>query len=266
MMGHSSLRLEAGSATHSGKVRSRNEDSFLVRTDAGLWAVADGMGGHEAGDLASQLIVKALDEISGTESAIQLLEETESRIYRANQEIMAVSRQRGGAIIGSTVAVLLISEDHYACIWAGDSRVYVATRDAIKQISRDHTELEELLAKGAVTAEEARHWPSNVITRAVGVEENPQLEIITGAVEDGDVFVLCSDGLTKHVSDAEILEYVSSRDAAASSEALVELALERGGLDNITVVVVRPSRTTPVRERTLPAAIMQDPPAADVWE
>src|SRR5207248_1027329 len=102
--------FDAGSATHPGNVRTRNEDSHLVRSDAGLWAVADGMGGHEAGDLASQLIVQALDTIVATSSANELLEETERRISFANRQIIEISRQRGGSVIGSTIAILLISE------------------------------------------------------------------------------------------------------------------------------------------------------------
>jgi serine/threonine protein phosphatase PrpC len=265
-MNQSAFTFDAGSATHPGKVRSRNEDSHLMRTDAGLWAVADGMGGHEAGDVASQLIVSALDTIPSVASANRLLEETESRVFLANRQIIEMSRQRGGSIIGSTVAILLISEDHYACVWAGDSRLYLARRDTIRQVSRDHTEIEEMLASGAVTAEEAKNWPNNVITRAVGVQDNPELEIVTGAFEDCDIFVLCSDGLTRHVADNEILDCVSNHDAQTSSAALVHLALDRGGLDNVTVVVVRPTRQQPRKERTVPAAILQDPPATDVWE
>jgi len=258
--------FDAGSATHPGNVRPRNEDSYLVRSDAGLWAVADGMGGHEAGDVASQLIVKALDTIAAAGSAIELLEETESRILLANRQILEMSRQRGGVVIGSTVAILLISEDHYACVWAGDSRLYLVRRDTIRQVSRDHTEIEEMLVSGAVTAEEAKSWPNNVITRAVGVQDNPELEIATGAFEDCDIFVLCSDGLTKHVADDEILKCVSTHDAQTSSASLVHLALERGGFDNVTVIVVRPRRQLSKKERTVPAAILQQPPATDVWE
>src|SRR5437870_567355 len=104
-MNQSLFTFDAGSMTHPGKVRPRNEDSHLVRTDAGLWAVADGMGGHEAGDVASQLIVKALDTIIDAGSAIELLEETENRILLANRQIIELSRRRGGAVIGSTVAI-----------------------------------------------------------------------------------------------------------------------------------------------------------------
>jgi serine/threonine protein phosphatase PrpC len=264
-MGRSSYIFDAGSATHPGKVRSRNEDACLIRTDAGLWAVADGMGGHEAGDLASQMIVSALDGISETSSAIQLLEETESRIFLANRQIFDMSRQRGGAVIGSTVTILLISEDHYACLWAGDSRLYLVSHGTIRQVSRDHTEVEEMLANGTVTLEEARRWPTNVITKAVGVQDDPELEIVTGSFEEADIFVLCSDGLTKHVSDDEIQRYVSSHDAQASSTALVDLAVQRGGLDNVTIVVVRtlPKDLSGERATQSDSAEL---PKTDIWE
>jgi serine/threonine protein phosphatase PrpC len=265
-MTHPLFTFDTGAATHPGKVRTRNEDSHLARPDAGLWAVADGMGGHEAGDVASQLIVKALDTIAAGRSATELLEETENRIAVANGEIIELSRQRGGAVVGSTVATLLISEAHFACLWAGDSRLYLARGNTIKQITRDHTQLEEMLASGALTAEEVKHWPNNVITRAVGVQENPELDIVTGVIEDSDIFVLCSDGLTRHVADQEILQCVSTHTAHTSSAALVGLALERGGRDNVTVIVVQARRRELERERTVPAAILRQHPGSKVWE
>src|SRR3954452_3028618 len=108
-MNQSLFTFDAGSMTHPGKVRPRNEDSHLVRADAGLWAVADGMGGHEAGDVASQFIVGALDTIAATGSAAELLQEAETRILLANRQIIELSRRRGGGVVGSTVATLLIS-------------------------------------------------------------------------------------------------------------------------------------------------------------
>ena len=235
----SPLRFDAGSATHAGKVRERNEDSCLVRTDIGLWAVADGMGGHEAGDVASQTLVEALDAIEQPEAAADLLEQCEAQIRHANRRIMDLSRARNGATIGTTAAVLLVRNTHYACIWAGDSRIYLINGGSIRQLSRDHTEVEELVATGTLSREQAKRWPSNVITRAVGVAERLELEIVTGQVGAGDVFVLCSDGLTKHLRDDEILQHATGRNARAACEAMLELALERGGDDNVTVVVVR---------------------------
>jgi len=238
-MDGSALKFDVSGVTHTGKVRERNEDSCLVRSDTGLWAVADGMGGHEAGHLASRILVEALDAIGHPEAAIDLLEQCKAQIFRANQQIIDLSRARSGATIGTTAAVLLARDKHYACIWAGDSRVYLITRGAINRLSCDHTEVEELVAAGALSREDAESWPNNVITRAVGVAEDLELEIVTGSIEPGDVFVICSDGLTKHLCDDEIRRYAGDRNARAACEMLLELALERGGSDNVTVIVVR---------------------------
>src|SRR5664279_4251597 len=235
----SPLSFDVSSVTHAGKVRERNEDSCLARTDIGLWAVADGMGGHEAGDLASRIVVAALDAIEQPEAALDLLEQCETQIARANQQIVDLSRARNGAIIGTTVAVLLVRDNHYACVWAGDSRVYLIRGGAIKQVSRDHTEVEELVAAGTLSRADADSWPNNVITRAIGAAEQLELEIVTGAADPGDIFVICSDGLTKHLGDDEILQFAADRNARAACEAMLGLALERGGFDNVTVVVVR---------------------------
>jgi serine/threonine protein phosphatase PrpC len=233
------LSFDVSSVTHAGKVRERNEDSCLVRTDTGLWAVADGMGGHEAGDLASRTLVQSLDAIGQPEAALDLLEQCEAQIFHANQQIMALSRARNGAIIGTTVAVLLVRDSHYACVWAGDSRVYLISGGAIKQLSRDHTEVEELVATGTLSREDAENWPNNVITRAIGATEDLELEVVTGSADPGDTFVICSDGLTKHLGDDEICQCAAGRNARAACEGMLELALERGGVDNVTVIVVR---------------------------
>ncbi|WP_407654350.1 PP2C family protein-serine/threonine phosphatase [Bradyrhizobium prioriisuperbiae] len=239
--------FDVGSVTHAGRVRERNEDSCLVRTNVGLWAVADGMGGHEAGDVASRIVVQSLDAIGEPASAADLLAQCENQIFNANQQILALSRTRRGAVIGTTAAVLLIRDEHYACVWAGDSRVYLIKQAAISQISRDHTEVEDLVAGGTLSRDEVRNWPNNVITRAVGVAKDPELEVVIGPAEPGDIFVVCSDGLTKHLQDEEILQWVTTRHAQASCDAMLELALERGGLDNVTIIVVRlqpPVRTS----------------------
>jgi len=130
------ISIDASSATHAGKVRERNEDSCLVRTDVGLWAVADGMGGHEAGDLASRALVESLNAIGKPEAALDLVEQCEAQIFHANQRIMELSRAHNGATIGTTAAVLLVRDEHYACVWAGDSRIYLIKSGAIEQLSQ----------------------------------------------------------------------------------------------------------------------------------
>src|SRR6266850_4823603 len=202
--------FDTGAGTHVGKVRQRNEDRFLASPGTGLWAVADGMGGHEDGEYASQTVVEALSAIEPPATAAELLARCEEQIVEANGRLRDTSRERGGAILGATIAVLLAFDRHYACVWSGDSRIYVVRGGTIAQLSRDHTEVQQLLAEGAITAEEAKTWPkSNVVTRAIGVFDAPELELTSGKLESGDSFVLCSDGLTQHINDEEILGCVS---------------------------------------------------------
>lgn len=235
-----SSAYETGVATHRGNVRSENEDSHLVLPGYGVFAVADGMGGHEAGALASALVTDSLRSIGSPVSAPDLLARLEDRILRANTRLKDIAAERGGIIMGATVAVLLIYGRHYACVWSGDSRIYLVRRGEIAQVSRDHTEVQELLDQGVLTAEEARTWPRrNVITRAIGVHEEPELELEHGTLEPGDIFVLCSDGLTNYVTDGEILDCVDGKACQEACDALVALTLERGAADNVTVLAVR---------------------------
>jgi len=230
--------IEAGAATHVGKVRRQNEDNYLVATRRGLWAVADGMGGHAAGDIASRVVVEELGAIAVPATASELLASCERHIVSANSRLKKLGDERG-AVIGTTVAVLLIFDGHYAAVWSGDSRIYRVHQHRIEQISVDHTEVQELISEGRLTPEEARAWPRrNVITRAIGVSDDPELEIKGGALEPGDIFVICSDGLTAHVEDEEIRALASGHPPQRACDLLVDLTLERGAIDNVTVVAV----------------------------
>lgn len=253
---------DVGSVTHPGKVRSRNEDSCLVRSDMGMWAVADGMGGHDAGDVASRTVIEALNAVHQPSSAAELLDQCEAQVRKANAQIVALSKARNATTIGTTVAVLLVRDNHFACIWAGDSRIYRVTGDTIDQLSTDHSEVQELLKNGTLSPDEAKHWPSNIITRAIGVAPEPDLDIITGAVEAGDIFIVCSDGLTRHLDDNEIQQSVMSHEAQDACDAMLALALERGGQDNVTAIVVRtPASRKPERELTISPLVRPIPRA-----
>jgi protein phosphatase len=231
---------DTGAATHVGNVRQRNEDSYLARPEAGIWAVADGMGGHDSGDLASQTVIAALQSIATPSSAADLLSSCEDGVATANVRLKEISRERGGGVIGATLAVLLAFDGYYACVWSGDSRIYVVRGGEIVQLSRDHTEVQELLVGGIITEEEAKTWSgSNVITRAIGVYDEPELEITSGPLQPGDAFIICSDGLNRHVEDYEIRDRVTTKMSQQACDDLVALALERGGSDNVTVVVAR---------------------------
>ena len=259
--------FEAGAATHVGMVRAHNEDSFLVEphhgeTDSGVFAVADGMGGHDAGDLASQTVIEELHAIAVPATAADLLASCEERIVAANSRLRTIAAERGHDLIGSTVAVLLVYDRYYACVWSGDSRVYRVRGEDIEQITTDHTEVQTLIEAGKLTREQARNWPRrNVITRAIGVQDEPELEMTHGSLLPGDTFLLCSDGLTGHVEDHEILACVTQRKPQPACEALVELTLDRGATDNVTVVIVRYDLEAPLA----PPDARPGGAADDIW-
>ncbi len=233
------FQFDSWAISDTGCVRELNEDRFIVDPSMGVWAVADGMGGHDAGEVASAAIVEHLATIGMASSAPDLRARFEDRLSRANREIQEVSRSRHGIIIGSTVAALIAYDGQYACIWSGDSRVYLVRGGDIVQISRDHTEVQELLDRGLIGPDEARTWPRrNVITKAVGVGDQIMIDIRQGQLAPDDMFLLCSDGLTAHVSDDEMLEALVARGPRPACEHLLQLTLSRGGTDNVTIIVV----------------------------
>ncbi|MCV0395827.1 MAG: protein phosphatase 2C domain-containing protein [Rhizobiaceae bacterium] len=233
------FEVDSWALTHPGRVRELNEDRYLMEAEAGVYVVADGMGGHDAGEVASAAIVDQLSSIGRPSSAPDLRARFENRVMRANAEIRAISASRNGATIGSTMAALLTFEHQYACIWAGDSRVYMLRDAELVQVTRDHTEVQDLLDRGLLTQAEAATWPRrNVITRAIGVLDDPPLDIAQGQIHSGDRFLICSDGLTAHVSDEEIRDTLYRYPPRQGCEVLVERALAGGGSDNITVIAV----------------------------
>lgn len=265
MMAAETLRIESGVVTHAGVVRAANEDRYLVAPEIGVFAVADGMGGHEDGSLASEVVVEALASIGAAVSAADLLARLEDRILRANAKLWVIGQARIG-ILGSTTAVLLLFERDYACVWSGDSRIYRIRDDAIQQLTRDHTEGRDLFERGLLSAEEMSTWPRrHVITKAVGVRECPEMEFEQGRVLPGDVFVICSDGLTGHVEDRDILLAARTSAPQWACEALLQLTLERGASDNVTVVIVRCGHSAadahPLPARPLPTLARPGRPA-----
>ncbi|MBQ2261496.1 MAG: serine/threonine-protein phosphatase [Loktanella sp.] len=247
---HSSefFQFETGQATDVGCVRSINEDSLMSRPDFGLWAVSDGMGGHAAGDYASQTIVEHLNSVGVPASADDLRARVMSRLTSANEIILDHAAQLDRGTIGATLVSLLVHQDDYACLWSGDSRAYLLRAGQFVQQSRDHTEVRALLDASTITPEEAANWPRrNVITKAIGVSELPDVELVTGRLAVGDVFVLCSDGLTEHLSDDDIMNIVREFPPQAACDALVRETLARGARDNVTVVILRCHPPLPVQ-------------------
>jgi len=238
--------FDTGQATDVGCHREVNEDSFLTRPDYGVWAVSDGMGGHAAGDFASQTIVRELNSIGVPSSAEDLQARFMQRLTRANEIIVQHAVELGWGTIGSTVVALLIHGEEYAIIWSGDSRAYLLLDGHLVQQSRDHTEVRALLDAGSITAEEAAQWPrKNVITRAIGVTDFPHCDSVTGRLQSGAVFVLCSDGLNEHLTDAEIAQHAASLPPQQSCNAMIAETLARGARDNVTVVTVNCRRLPP---------------------
>ena len=225
--------------SHVGLARALNEDSVIARPEIGLWAVADGMGGHGGGDVASRAVVEALQALAPQESAPDLLGAFERCIVSVNAGLRALARSRGAEVMGTTLAALMVHGAHFACVWCGDSRVYLRRQAQLSQISRDHSEVQELIERGVLDKDEARIWPRrNVVTRALGVADQPELEIVDGPAYAGDRFLLCSDGLTAHVADDEMATLLGAVRPRRAVDDLLYLTLERGASDNVSIIVV----------------------------
>jgi serine/threonine protein phosphatase PrpC len=234
------MRIDSFGGTHQGRVRPINEDRFLSRPDYGVFIVADGMGGHSHGDIASSAIVQCVEDGLADVPHGQKVVALSDSLVRANAKIGDISRANGNIVIGSTIAGLAVKDAKFSVLWSGDSRVYLLRGGGIRQLTIDHNEAEMLLRQGSITKEQAREWPRrNVIVHAIGVNEEPHIEITEGAVRPGDIFVLCSDGLTNHLADAEIQKIASEHAAQPACVELIRLALARGGTDNVTVVIAR---------------------------
>jgi serine/threonine protein phosphatase PrpC len=231
----------SAAGTHVGMVRKHNEDACLDRGDIGLWVVADGMGGHEAGDVASGMIVAMLGAVSEPADAGSFLAQVRATLSETNERLIDEAQRRGpDAVIGSTVVVLLAHGSHFACLWAGDSRLYRFRSGVLEQVTRDHSQVQEMVEAGMLTEEEAeRHPLANIITRAVGSQPDLVLDKVTDRLVANDLFLLCSDGLSKMVPETDIAAVLAVEPIAHIPAKLIELALAHGGKDNVTVVVVQ---------------------------
>jgi len=220
-----------------GHVRKINEDAFLDLREQGLWVVADGMGGHSRGDYASQTIIDHLIGFTPSADSADSIKDLQQRLEAANEHCR---QHADGQMMGSTVAALFFQGEHGYVLWAGDSRVYRLRDGESAQITDDHSLVQELYRLGELTAEEAETHPSgNVITRAVGVADELDLQIRQLTLEPNDRFLLCSDGLFKDVAQPELYENLELPTSQHALDEMVKLALKRGGGDNITAIVVQ---------------------------
>ncbi len=231
--------LRSWSASHPGARRPNNEDSFIDRPDLGVWAVADGAGGHDAGEVASRMIVEALGDIPPDLAAPETLNEIRSRIAAVHETLLAEAARRGpDVIIASTAVVLCVRGAHFACLWAGDSRAYRLSDGVLEQVTRDHSLVQELVDAGQLEASAAEGHPhANIVTRAVGAATDTPfaLDKVSDVLRPGERLLLCTDGLTKSVPETAIAALLRLDDPA---EELIAAALEREARDNVTAVVV----------------------------
>jgi type VI secretion system protein ImpM len=227
------VRLEYVSAGRSerGPVRDTNQDSMLERSEAGIWVVADGMGGHEQGEVASRMVCDALADLTPDSTLDGLAAAVQSRLGAVNAHLhRAATRAIAPVRSGTTVVVLITRGSGCQVFWAGDSRGYRLREERLEPLTRDHVWTESESA--------AQPRESFAVTRAVGGEETLALDVYRGDVRMGDRFLLCSDGLSRALSDTEIARYLGAADSETAVNALIDAALKAGSTDNVTAVVV----------------------------
>jgi len=229
--------------TDPGKVRARNEDAFLDCPQQGLWVVADGMGGHQGGDVASQLIVASLAELPAQDDFDERVNAVRQCLHWINRRLgqeLTVSAGRSDSIIGSTVVALLLEGRRAACIWAGDSRCYLWRGQRLYQLSKDHSLQQQLMDEQQMSREDAQAHPAaHALTRAVGASEQLTLDVLELEVDPGDAFLLCSDGLHQGLSSDALGNALSLAAPDVALERLFDSALRGAARDNLTAVVIR---------------------------
>lgn len=236
---NSSYRVRYSARSHVGLRRKINEDAVLALPDENLWLVADGMGGHDAGDYASRLVADMVASMPSGLAPADRLTALRDVIQRAHDVIRKEADARGGGTIGTTVACMMLANGHFVGLWAGDSRIYLLRDGKIQMLTTDHSFVADLVLAGQMSWDEAEQHPqSNAITRAVGVGDALELDKIRGAVQRGDRFLICSDGLSKYATFPMLEKALSDMPIETVSDQLVQVALDGGGADNITVVVV----------------------------
>lgn len=255
------MKIVSCGITDIGKKRQRNEDSYLVNDKIGLYIVADGMGGHAGGEFASKIAVSTVEEIIRGEDRVKSNVPTQSyldandmsAVEGIEQERLKDAINRAGNMIvrrafedpelkgmGTTSTVMFISGDRAYVAHVGDSRAYCVRDGEIIQITEDHSLVHEQLKSGLITEEEAKtHQLKNIITRSVGVQEEVEVDTVVWKIQPGDSYLLCSDGLSNMMQDDEMQEIISKYDVEQGARELVDLANQRGGEDNITLILLK---------------------------
>ena len=241
MSSESLLIWSSACETHPGKVRTVNEDACLDLPELGLWAVADGMGGHEGGEIASRLIIDQLKNINEPSEIHSFVAEIKQRLLDANQQLRQMASQRfHNRTIGSTIVAMAAFGNQCAFIWVGDSRIYRLRDSSLERITKDHSMVEDYIAQGLIQAEDAESSGiANVLTRAVGAEDDLLIDHKIDRLEANDAYLLCSDGLYREVNEQQISECMSLSNSGESAKQMLSIALKNQAKDNISVGVVQ---------------------------
>ncbi len=225
--------------TDTGLVRAHNEDSLLVNHEAGLWFVFDGMGGHENGALASQTAASAFEPFEVPVDFETAVTAVADRIHDVNGVLAEVAEKQSISKMGTTAVGLLLRDNRFAAVWVGDSRAYIYRSGGLFQLTVDHTHVQDLLDQGILSpADAAGHPMSHVLTRALGVEPEVQVDIVHDEAEPNDRFLLCSDGLSGPVPEEEIRQIMAMPDPQQAVDELIARAHSNGAPDNVTAIVV----------------------------
>jgi len=231
-----SISWHSAAQSHAGRVRKDNEDAFYHSSENGLWAVSDGMGGLNRGDYASGVVAEAFVHFIKANTLAESIRQLELKLRDAHK---LCRTSFPGEQVGSTVAALFNYGSHAFYLWAGDSRIYRLRDDSFSLVTKDHSLAQDKIARGELTeAQAACHPSAHVLTRAVGMHQTLHLEIDYDAVQAGDRFLICSDGLYKDLSTGEIDPLLRGNTATEAVCTLIDTALAKGGQDNITAIVV----------------------------
>lgn len=232
------LRWTSHGGTHIGSVRPVNQDALLDWANNGLWVVADGMGGHRSGEIASAAIVDGLKTLAPAKTLGVFVKHIYRKLEQVHRQLLRLAAANPpNEIIGSTVALMIANHRHCVFLWSGDSRIYLLRNGRLEQMTRDHNQQQALLAMGYGQDEIAAHSYSQMITHAVGAEQTLYVESRIQEIKPGDLVLLCSDGLNKEVTDSEIERILNNDPTDSAVDRLIDLTLQRGARDNVTVIL-----------------------------
>lgn len=246
--------MRSFAATDTGRVRKINEDSYYHDPEhMGLYIVADGMGGHQAGEVASSLAVETLSALlrtplmGGNTGTAYIEDIMRDAVVKTNRTVYDLATSKTGySGMGTTVVVCVVKNNHLHVAHIGDSRAYLLRDGVLKQLTTDHSLVQELLSKGRITEEEAVDHPrKNILTRALGTDSSVPVDTMEMVLKSGDIIMLCTDGITNHVDENELKSFLKENAPEMACREIIALANDRGGFDNMTVLVIE---NTPAQE------------------